>query len=445
MVGPPPIEPGCPAGPLAGNLNTDPMRVSPLAFAWKSLRHCFFYLVSLAHRHASAQLPNAWQINDNTTSSGYLQYVTNLTSAQVTAATNNGWTYTVVSRMVTDNGGPMSQSMAFGDGTYRYYVFLDLDSAGQLTAHLLTDLGTTVITLTDAADATNYHTHQVIYRPGSDPHYYFDGVEKSLVAQTSVGQADQVMWGANSSSGRGVMNYHYAEFSVNGLGVVASYDAGVAGNPAVAPSPTTQGWTRLASGASLPETPLSPDSADWPPVVTLAASVVQPHSATVAARLNSDKLAADYYFEYGTTTNYGSFSMTNSIPAGLFVTNISDDLSGLAPATTYHFRADISNSLGMFTGNDLPFTTESTALTLPATDVQATAATLNGLLTLDGLESSWYFEYGLTTNYGSATPTRVVPSGTNTFAAGEPVSGLDSPDLLPFSCRTLQQPGRGDR
>ena len=372
-----------------------------------------------------AQLPNAWQINDNTTSSGYLQYVTNLTFAQVADATNNGWTYTVVSRMVTDNGGPMSQSLAFGNGTYRYYVFVDLDSAGQLTAHLLTDFGTYAITLADAADATNYHTHQIICDPGNNTaHYYFDGVEMSAVAQTSVGQANQVMWGANSSSGRGVMNYHRVEFSINGLGVVASYDAGVAGNPVVAPSPTTQGWTRLASGASLPETPLSPDSVDWPPVVTLAASGVQPHSATVAARLNSDKLAADYYFEYGTTTNYGSFSVTNSVPSGRFVTNVSDVLSNLAPATTYHFRADISNSLGMFTGNDLTFTTLSTAITLPATDVQVTTATLNGLLTLDGLASSWYFEYGLDTNYGDVTPTRLVPAGTNTLAASEPVSGL---------------------
>ena len=37
-----------------------------------------------------AQLPNAWQINDNASSLGVIQYVTNLSPAQVSAATNSG-------------------------------------------------------------------------------------------------------------------------------------------------------------------------------------------------------------------------------------------------------------------------------------------------------------------------------------------------------------------
>ena len=76
------------------------------------------------------------------------------------------------------------------------------------------------------------------------------------------------------------MNYHHAEFSITGQGVMAGYDAGFDGNPATAPSPTTQGWERYTFGATIAEAAVSPDSVSLPSLVTtLAAS--QPSYAGV--------------------------------------------------------------------------------------------------------------------------------------------------------------------
>lgn len=47
-----------------------------------------------------AQVPNAWQIKDNSTAAGStLSYYTNLTTAQFTTATNNGWRFGFTSRL----------------------------------------------------------------------------------------------------------------------------------------------------------------------------------------------------------------------------------------------------------------------------------------------------------------------------------------------------------
>ncbi len=61
---------------------------------------------------------------------------------------------------------------------------------------------------------------------------------------------------APSGTGQGRMNFHSATFAVTNS-IVASYDAGTHGNPAVAPSPVTQGWTETTgAGTSVGGDPL---------------------------------------------------------------------------------------------------------------------------------------------------------------------------------------------
>ena len=60
----------------------------------------------------------------------------------------------------------------------------------------------------------------------------------------------------SSGSGMGRMNFHSATFAVTNS-IVASYDAGTHGNPAVAPSPVMQGWTETTgAGTSVGGDPL---------------------------------------------------------------------------------------------------------------------------------------------------------------------------------------------
>lgn len=344
----------------------------------------FIFLLTLCATRAFSQAPNAWQINDNTGSSGVNQYILRLSPEQVGYAHVDGWSYDLVGRMVSGTTGAATHSMAFGDGTHRYYIYFDLDSAGRLTAQLLGDGTNYLYTLTSAAQGTNYHTHELTFDPAfGNVTYSFDGnTIATWYGNISTGQSNQVMWGANSSTGTGVMNYHHVEFSINGQGVIGSYDAGFAGNPATAPSPTTQGWDNSFSGTILPQGDVSPDSVSFPPlVVNLSTMDVTAGTATVQASINPFGLAATYYWEYGETTNYGNATLTNSLPAGLGATSVSAGVGGLSPGTTWHFRCVAANAEGITYGPDMlltPLTVTTLADNGPGSLRQTIAETHSG-------------------------------------------------------------------
>ncbi len=375
-------------------------------------------VISWGQTSVQAQLPNAWQIADTTTSSGLLQYQTNLTVAQVTATSTNGWRYSVISRMISGSGGTAAQSMAFGDGTRRFYVYFDLDASGQLTGQLL---GDSTYVLASAFSATNsYLRHDLTYSPvTSNVTYRVDGVTiATWSGQISAGQANQVMWGANASAGRGVMNYHHAEFEILGLGVIASYHAGYAGSPVTVPDPTSQGWTRFTSGVALAEAAVSPDSRPVGTFATTAAATeIKPTSARFNAQLRPDGLPGGYYFEYGPTVAYGSFTPTNLVSGATLMTNVSITMPGLTGGTTNHFRVILTNSFIVVTGANLSFTTPVYVITQPVFVLTLNTATLRATVNPHGLAASYYWEYGPTTNYGSFT-------ATNTVAAGVPSANV---------------------
>lgn len=86
---------------------------------------------------------------------------------------------------------------------------------------------------------------------------------------------------------------------------------------------------------------------------------------------------------------------------------ISDDLQGLAPNTAYRVRVFASSAL---TENTSAVTTFSTslvppvALTGPAASVTDSQAELTGTIDTIGAQTTYHFDYGLTTNYGATAP-----------------------------------------
>ena len=159
-------------------------------------------------------------------------------------------------------------------------------------------------------------------------------------------------------------------------------------------------------------------------VTTSAATGVTSTTATLNGSLTSlgADLSVNVYFRYGLTTSYGTTTATQSMSStGAF----SAAISGLTPGTTYHFQAVAQGSTTAY-GSDMTFTASAGTLavsTSSATNVTATSATLNGNLTsLGGAGSvNVYFQYGLTTSYGSTTATQT-KSSTGTFDAA--ISGL---------------------
>ncbi len=74
-----------------------------------------------------------------------------------------------------------------------------------------------------------------------------------------------------------------------------------------------------------------------------------------------------YWWQYGTTTDYGQEAQAsnNDIGSGTDPVQVSDTLSGLSPGTTYHYRLVAQNSLGTSYGYDYTLTTPATTTSSP--------------------------------------------------------------------------------
>jgi plastocyanin len=99
-------------------------------------------------------------------------------------------------------------------------------------------------------------------------------------------------------------------------------------------------------------------TATGPPVVaTNGATNVATSSATLNGSLDPHGLTTTVFFQYGTTTSYGSATPMQS-QTGNTYRNIAANISGLIPHTTYHFRIVATNSGGTRMGSDRTFITQ---------------------------------------------------------------------------------------
>jgi hypothetical protein len=103
-----------------------------------------------------------------------------------------------------------------------------------------------------------------------------------------------------------------------------------------------------------------------PVVKTAAASAVTYQSANLNGAISPGGQATTYFFQFGTTTRYGSQSPLVSTTDSRTIAATSP-ATGLAPETTYHFRLVAINVLGATFGADLTFTTVAIPLSLNIT------------------------------------------------------------------------------
>ncbi len=191
---------------------------------------------------------------------------------------------------------------------------------------------------------------------------------------------------------------------------------------------STSGIKRIYSVGGCPFAPSGNDAstlnfgitlgaASGPTVVTTAATAITSATASLNGTVNANGSSTTVTFEYGLTTGYG-----NTVPGipspvtGNSVTPVTAAITGLTPATLYHFRVKGTNSNGSANGSDLTFTTSvppspPTVVTTAATAITGTTATLNGTVNANNASTTVTFEYGLTAAYGSTVPG--VPSPVN--------------------------------
>ena len=168
-----------------------------------------------------------------------------------------------------------------------------------------------------------------------------------------------------------------------------------------------------------------------PTALTLAPDNILSSSAQLNGTVNPNGSMTTYYFEYGTTTVYGLTTTAEDAGSGTTTLSVNNDISSLTPETTYHCRLVASSVKGVDYGSDVTFTTGSiepalpTAVTDPASQVSSYSATLNGKVNPNGGNTSWYFQYGTNTSYGSTTPIQVAGAGTNEVPVQVQVTGLN--------------------
>jgi phosphodiesterase/alkaline phosphatase D-like protein len=162
-----------------------------------------------------------------------------------------------------------------------------------------------------------------------------------------------------------------------------------------------------------------------PSVSTASASSVSTTGARLNGRVNPNGHGTTWQFEYGTSASYGASTPAHGAGSGTGTANVSASLSGLVPGTTYHFRLVASNSSGTTAGGDQTFTTVATPVVATGSaGVGVTTATLNGTVDPKNQTTTWYFEYGTTTGYGSRTPGQRADANTGSRAVSTGVSNL---------------------
>lgn len=165
-----------------------------------------------------------------------------------------------------------------------------------------------------------------------------------------------------------------------------------------------------------------------PTAITGPVSAVGGTTATLNGTVNPAGLATDWWFEYGTTTSYGSKTATTAAGSGTANVAVSKALTGLAAATTYHYRLVAKSSGGTTNGADGLFTTASPpiAVTGAAIGVGPAGATVGGTVNPNGQPTTWWVEYGTSTSYGSKTTAQDAGSGTASKSVSTSLTGLSA-------------------
>ena len=106
---------------------------------------------------------------------------------------------------------------------------------------------------------------------------------------------------------------------------------------------------RTASGPALPG------------ISSTVAREVGPTSASLRSRIDPNRGATSYHFEYGLSTSYGSRTPERQIGAGDSRVSVAETIEGLRPYRRYHFRVVATNEAGRSASGNRTFTTQPPA------------------------------------------------------------------------------------
>ncbi|MDB6026479.1 MAG: regulatory domain of in-like proprotein convertase [Verrucomicrobiales bacterium] len=184
---------------------------------------------------------------------------------------------------------------------------------------------------------------------------------------------------------------------------------------------TNNAWAVFSSDATVTTPPIAPT------VTTQAATSIGTTNVILNASVNPNGADSKVYFQFGTTTGYGSFSVTNDITATLTNIALNIPVSGLLPGSNYNFRVVSMNSAGTNLGNNLTFVTGPEAPQILGQSVGTltnNSAVLNASVDPRGGTTTVYFDYGLDVTYGNRTIVTNIGTGDGSRAVTALASNL---------------------
>ncbi len=167
-----------------------------------------------------------------------------------------------------------------------------------------------------------------------------------------------------------------------------------------------------------------------PNIRTDSAENITADSAVLCATANARGYDSSVYFQYGTSSSYGSTTGAQAIGAGDSDISVESDITGLSLDIEYHYRAVITSSYGTVYGEDMTFTAwqcpAPEIITLPATDEGNEEALLNALANPMGCLADVWFEWGEDAGYGSQSPSFNIGDGLDDIVHSFALTGLQA-------------------
>jgi hypothetical protein len=174
------------------------------------------------------------------------------------------------------------------------------------------------------------------------------------------------------------------------------------------------------------------DRVSLPGVVTGSASEVSNTGAMLGGTVDPEgEGVVECRFEYG-LSEAGAGHYEHSVPCaqepssitGAVAVPVSAIVSGLRAGATYHFRLVARNTNGTASGSDVSFTLFPTAEGESFSNVGSSSATLHAQVNPGGIPTSYFFEYGPSTAYGSRTAVESAGAGSGAVSVLASVEGL---------------------
>ena len=282
-------------------------------------------------------------------------------------------------------------------------------------------------TLAAGAGATNGFLFAAKY---NGPIYKLDSGSGELKYQVSTDNNRTVSVDPETGHVYGATGSNFKEFDASGSGSATQISTTSAGGTMQGIAVKGSSGNVYVSRSGNSNVEVYGPALTFPDVTTGAATSVGKTTATLNGSVNPDGVAiTECEFEWGETISYGKTAAcvpnAAGIGSGASPVAVHADLSGLEVGTTYRFRLRAANANGPIVGGQGSLLTAGPVIEAGwAEDIVYSEARLKAQINPKGSATTYRFEWGTDTSYGSQTPEATVGSDGSVHTVTALLNGL---------------------